>query len=199
MRAPRVHGADAVFHVTAHGVDDRPIFVDDVDRQSFVNRVGHIRNRLGWTVYGLCLMTTHFHLVVGLSDANLDRGMMVVNGAHARLFNKRHERRGPVFERRYADRPVTRDAHLLQAIRYVALNPVRAGLVVRPQDWEWSTYGQLIGQRPAWPCFEPQTVLGLFGTIDAVRLFVETAPGTAVPGAQRMELQGSSPETSTRP
>jgi hypothetical protein len=59
MRATRDHAADRVFHVTAHGVDDRPIFLDDVDRQTFVNRIGHMRRRLGWTVCALCLMTTH--------------------------------------------------------------------------------------------------------------------------------------------
>jgi REP element-mobilizing transposase RayT len=181
-RTPREHGLDTFFHVTSHGVDKRPIFVDDVDRQTFVARVGRVVSRLDWTLYALCIMTTHYHLAVGLSDANLAEGMTIVNGAHARLFNKRHGRRGPVFEARYDDQSIVHEAHLLEAIRYAALNPVRAGIVATPQEWEWSTYGQLIGLRAPWPCFDPHTVLGLFGSIEAVRRFVEEVPGTAVPG-----------------
>jgi hypothetical protein len=127
-------------------------------------------------------MTNHYHLIVGLAEANLAAGMTIVNGAHARLFNKRHGRRGPVFEARCGDGAVARDAHLLETIRYVALNPVRAGLVATPQDWEWSTYAQLIGLRPPWPCFDPRVVVELFGSVEAVRQFVELVPGTSAPG-----------------
>jgi hypothetical protein len=107
--------------------------------------------------------------------------MSVLNGAHARLFNRRHARRGPLFEARYFDEPVGRNAHFTSVIRYVALNPVEAGLVRRPQDWPWSTYPQLIGLAPPWPGFEPAVVLEHFGSVRRLRTFVEL-PGTEVPG-----------------
>jgi len=162
MRAPRHHAADTIFHVTTHGVDDRPVFLDNIDRRTFVNRIGHMVVRLDWTIFGACLMTTHYHLLIGLSDANLSAGMTIVNGAHARLFDRRHDRRGPVFEARYDDKRVDTDGHLLAAIRYLALNPLEARMVERPQDWVWSTYGQLIGTRPRWPWFDPDVVLARF-------------------------------------
>jgi REP element-mobilizing transposase RayT len=173
----RIEAPETVFHVTCHGVDDRPVFTDDVERQKFVARLGRVVQRYGWSVYAVCLMTTHYHLIVELSDANLSAGMSVVNGGHARLFNERHERRGPVFERRFWSELVETDEHLADAIRYVALNPVEAGIVERPQDWPWSTYGQLVGVAKPWPFFEPALVLPLFSDL---RSFVESAtvPGT---------------------
>src|SRR5947207_2330907 len=148
-----------MYHVTAHGVDARPIFVDDHDRQGFVLRIGRISQSLGWRCLALCLLDTHYHLLVRLGEPNLSTGMRVVNGAYSRAFNERHQRRGALFESRYHDAPVLDDQHLLSTIRYVALNPVRAGLVAMPDRWPWSTYGQLIGVREPWWFFEPALVL----------------------------------------
>jgi REP element-mobilizing transposase RayT len=159
-------------------VDDRSIFSDDFERQMFVGRAGRIVKRLSWRVYALCLMTTHYHLVIGLCEENLSAGMRTLNGGHSQFFNKRHDRRGAVFESRFSSTLIESESHLKEAIRYVALNPVEAGMVEQPQDWPWSTYPQLIGLAKPWPFFEPSFVLGVFSerwgaAITIVRSFVE--------------------------
>jgi REP element-mobilizing transposase RayT len=138
-RAPRIIEPGRAYHLTAHGVDDRPIFVDDTDRQSFALRLRRIAVREGWTLYAACLMDTHYHLLVRPSR-DLAGGMRVLNGSHSRTFNARHDRRGALFESRYFDRTNRDEEHLVGAIEYVENNPVEAGMVDHPGEWPWSTY-----------------------------------------------------------
>ena len=178
-RAPRQLDEGGIYHVTSHGLDDRPIYRDDVDRQEFVLRLGRVARHYRWRCYAACLLDTHFHLLVRLHEPNLGIGMQVVNGGHSRSFNARYGRRGALFEARYSAKQVMHDSHLLSAVRYIALNPVRAGIAPHPVDWEWSTYGQLIGARAPWPFFVPGLVLAHFARRreDAVRVVVDFVDG----------------------
>jgi REP element-mobilizing transposase RayT len=136
---PRSFVPGGIYHLNAHGLDDRPIFIDDADRQAFALRLRRVALREGWGIYAACLMDTHYHLVVqpsfGVSD-----GMKVLNGAHSRAFNARHGRRGALFESRFFERAIRDEAHLANVIAYVEQNPVEAGMVSDPGDWPWSTY-----------------------------------------------------------
>jgi hypothetical protein len=108
-------------------------------------------------------MTTHYHAILITPEANLAAGMCRLNGDFASLYNRRHGRRGHVFERRYWSGLIESDGHLLEACRYVALNPVRAGMCDRPEDYEWSTYAATLGLRPCPPFLDVGAVLQLFG------------------------------------
>jgi putative transposase len=138
-RNPRPFVPGETYHLTAHGIDDRPIFVDDADRQSFALRLRRVAIRDRWTLHAGCLMDTHYHLVVQPSG-DLSGGMRVLNGAHSRSFNQRHGRRGALFESRYFERTIRDEEHLAVTVAYVHDNPVEAGLVDDPADWPWSTY-----------------------------------------------------------
>jgi REP-associated tyrosine transposase len=85
-------------------------------------------------------MPNHYHLLIEYEAGNLGRGMQLLNGRYSRRFNERHGRVGHLFQGRYRIEPVTRDAHLLEACRYIVLNPVRAGLCSSPGEWPWSSY-----------------------------------------------------------
>ena len=138
-RAPRVFVAGAAYHLTAHGLDQRSIFVDAIDRQTFAMRLRRVSLREGWELYAACLMDTHYHLVV-LPSADISSGMRVLNGAHSRAFNKRHRRRGALFEARYFERVIRDETQLANAVAYVEHNAYSAGMVAHPADWPWSTY-----------------------------------------------------------
>jgi REP element-mobilizing transposase RayT len=96
--------------------------------------------RFEWRVYSYCLMGNHYHLVVRTLWPNLAAGVQRLNGIHAQRFNGRHGRTGHLFGGRYNSKPVLDEPHLLSAVRYDVLNPVRAGLCRRAADWEWSSY-----------------------------------------------------------
>lgn len=104
--------------------------------------------RFRWRCLAYCLMTNHFHLVLSLSAANLSSGMHRLNGVYARRFNERHGHRGHLFEARFSSTIIRSEEHYLDAIRYVALNPVAAGLCRDPADWAWSSFRATAGLEP---------------------------------------------------
>lgn len=102
--------------------------------------------------WNYCVMPNHYHLTLEPTLPNLSAAMQKLDGEYARWWNRRHARVGHAFQGRFGDQIVQREGYLLNVCRYVALNPVRAGLVKRPEDWRWSSYAATIGLRPA-PAF----------------------------------------------
>src|SRR5262249_60381449 len=123
-------------------------------------------------------MGTHSHLVFRPSESAVSDGMRVLHGGFARAFNRRHQRRGAVWEARYTATWVADDPHLTEAIRYVAHNPVAAGLVARPEDWPWSTYAQVVGTQPRSPFFDPRCAIAPFGSLASMRSYIEKVSDT---------------------
>jgi putative transposase len=144
-------------------------------------------------------MDTHFHLIVYTVTATLSVGMRRLLGEYAQWVNWKYGRRGHLFARRLSSRHITDDAHLLEAHRYVALNPVRAGLCDDPAEWRWGSYRALAGlERP--PDFlDVQAVHQLFSlqpeaAACAYRAFVLS--GIERPGSD--PLSGVRPQSRTR-
>ena len=148
-RRPRPLAAGAVYHVTARGNRHAPIFLDDADRARFVRALARTADRLGWSCLAWCLMTTHYHLLVLTPEPNLSAGMHRLNGDHAQYFNVRHGLDGHVFQGRFHSESVLTDSHLLSTVRYVAMNPVKAGLASDPLAWPWSSHRALLGLEEA--------------------------------------------------
>jgi len=120
----------------------------------------------------LCVLPNHYHLLVETPEPNLGRGMLRLNGAYARGHNYRHERVGHVFQGPYEAKLVESDEHLLELCRYLALNPVRAGLCDQPEEWQWSSYRALIGLALCPPYLHARRVRGLFPAPGEFRDFV---------------------------
>jgi REP element-mobilizing transposase RayT len=129
---------DGSFHVTARGVRREPIFRAASDAQRLLRRVRDVRSL--WDLKAYCLMPNHVHFVTTATVANLGRAMGHVTGPYAQWFNRKYGLCGHLFEDRYAAEPIADEAHLYRAIRYVLLNPVRAGLCKHPAEWPWSNY-----------------------------------------------------------
>ena len=117
-----------LYHVTTRGNCRASIFEDAFDRLAFLDRLGSSVVRFEWKCFAYCLMGNHFHLLIETPDPNIARGMRALNGWYAQRFNWRHERTGHLFEAPYHSELVEREAHLLEATRYIVLNPVRAKL-----------------------------------------------------------------------
>jgi putative transposase len=126
-----------VAHVTARGNARQSIFLDDVDYLTFLRLLRAVVAEHAWDLHTYCLMPNHYHLVLGSTEP-LGLGMQLVNGRYARLFNRRHGRSGHLFERRYHPTPVESDEHFTETCRYIAENPLRAGLCTTAADWPWS-------------------------------------------------------------
>lgn len=145
MRPPRDCHA-GLFHVYTHCVwPARAYFRDDDDRWVFLRRLAITTAKFGWTSIAYCLLDTHCHAIVGVGDGVLPRAMQALNWNYAMYFNQRHASRGHVQFARYGSRRIVDDEDLIGVFRYLALNPVDAGLCARPQDWQWSSYAGTVG------------------------------------------------------
>jgi len=161
-RAFRTQVAGLLYHVTARGNRREPIFADDFDRQRFLGLTALVVRKYHWTCHAYCLMTTHYHLMITTREPNIGRGMQALNGRYAQSFNRRHKLAGHVFQDRYHSVVVEQESHLLELVRYIALNPVRAGLCSAPEDWRWSSYACTLGVRKTPDFLSDDFVLGCF-------------------------------------
>ena len=144
-RPARIEVPGTTYHVTARGNAGAAIFVDDFDRLHLLQAIARAVRELRWTCFAYCLLGNHYHLLARIAEPNLSRGMQRIHSGYVRRFNARHARRGHVFGRRFHGRGVEGDEHLLSAAAYTVLNPVRAGIVARPEEWRWSSYRATIG------------------------------------------------------
>lgn len=129
---------DGIYHVVSRGIPESAVYVDDRDRERFVALLGDVEARHEWVCHAYCLLTTHYHLVLAATCSGLSAGLRELNGRYARGFNRRHERFGHLFAERFTARVIDSEEYLWDACSYVLLNPVKAGLCDRVEDWSWS-------------------------------------------------------------
>lgn len=165
-RPLRLEFPGALYHVTSRGDGREDIFRGDGDRQVFLALLGDICERFNWRAHAYCLMTNHYHLLMETPDANLSKGMRQLNGVYTQRFNTRHGRCGHVFQGRFKAIIVEKEGYLAELARYVVLNPVRARMVDRPQDWPWSSYRATMGEVrcPGW--LDRDWLLSTFGATE---------------------------------
>jgi REP-associated tyrosine transposase len=150
-REPREEVEGGIFHVYARGNRRQLIFVDDDDRRAYLARLRRVVRSNRWHCLAFCLMDNHIHLLIETPLANLALGMQHIHGPYAQTFNKRHKKVGHLFQGRYGAERVTSDAQLVATLRYIALNPVEAGLCEDAREWRWSSYALLVeGIAPEW-------------------------------------------------
>jgi len=117
----------AAYHVASRGSNHRDIYLDDVDRKSFMTILSRVVATHEWKCHAFCLMTTHYHLIVETERPKLSRGMQVLNGRYAQLFNRRHDRDGHLFRARYAVYVIEDEVGLEASCLYVLENRFARG------------------------------------------------------------------------
>lgn len=176
-RPLRIEFPGAFYHITARGNARSTIFLDIDDRRSWFALLGDVCEQFKWRCYAYCQMGNHFHLLIETPEPSLSRGMRQLNGVYAQRFNRRHAKCGHVLQGRYHAVIVDQHSYLLELIRYVVLNPVRARVVPSVDQWPWSSYPATVAEQQAPPWLVVADVLSLFGAtpetaIAAFRRFV---------------------------
>jgi len=161
-RPLRIEFPDALYHVTSRGNERRPIFRTNRDRKAFLDFLGQAARRFGWHITAYVLMTNHFHLVIQTPKPNLSLGMQWFNGTYVGWFNRIHKRCGHLYQGRFKARLVEKEAYFAEVLRYVVLNPVRAHMVDRPEDYKWSSYRASAGYEDAPEWFDLKSLLEFF-------------------------------------
>lgn len=177
-RPLRIETEDGLYHVTSRGWERRVLVRDDRDRQRWLELLDRVSGRCGWRVFAWGLMSNHFHLYLRTPQPNLSAGMHDLNSGYASAFNRRYRRCGSLFQGRFKAVVVEDESHALELTRYIHLNPVRASMVERPEQYAWSSYRDYLGmsRAPAWLDWE--TVVSELGkdrrlARSAYRRFVE--------------------------
>lgn len=131
---------NAFYHIIAKGVDGVNIFVDNVDKNKFLQLLQKMVNSYHIHLFSYVLMDTHFHLLVKIEEENLSEAMQFLNSSYAHWYNLRHIRKGHLFQDRYKSHLILNPLYMYSVASYICLNPVEAGLVDSPENYRWSSF-----------------------------------------------------------
>jgi REP element-mobilizing transposase RayT len=158
-RSPRDR-RQGLHHIAVGATSDEAYFRDEADRAVWIRRFAHTLDRFSWGCLSLCELTTHVHALVEIPDESISQGMHYLNSFYGHYFNEKNERRGALIRQRFWSKLVVDDEQLLAAFRYIALNPVRAGLCRRAEDWQWSSFATSCGLTSAFSFIDSSLILG---------------------------------------
>lgn len=163
-RPPRLHAPSLVYHVFARGNNKEPIFFDESNYIRFLSNLERFRSSLDYILYTYCLLPNHFHLLLQVNSKPLSKIMQVLLTGYTMYINKKNQRVGHLFQGRFQSIIVEKEEYLLQVLRYIHLNPVKANLVENPEDYLWSSYKQYMSnfQSSNRPELAVSEILGMF-------------------------------------
>ncbi len=144
-RPLRLEFSGAFYHVTSRGDDRKKLFFEEADFELFLTTLSDVCEQYNWIIHAYCLMTNHYHLLIETPDANLSKGMRQLNGVFTQAINRKHGRVGHLFQGRYKSILVDKDVYLLELCGYIVLNPVIARMVDSPDQWDWSSWHNMVG------------------------------------------------------
>lgn len=147
----------------SRGNERQDIVRDDRDRAERIRLLACTVGRQGWLLHAFVQMTNHDHLFIETPRPNLSEGLHYLNSCYASYFNRRHDRKGHLFQERPKIHLVDEAGYSCRVSRYIHLNPWRAGLAARPQDYEWSSYPGYHDKRAVLPFVTYSRVLADFG------------------------------------
>jgi REP-associated tyrosine transposase len=174
-RPLRIAYPGAFYHVTSRGNEKKDVFKSRRDREKFLEYLASATQRYGAVIHAYCLMSNHYHLLLETPAGNLSQIMQHINSAYTTYFNVKRKRAGHLFQGRFKALLVEADEYAAELTRYIHLNPVRAAMTARPEDWPWSSYRGYIGQDNAPEWLKKEFILGFFGkrTADAMKKYRE--------------------------
>jgi len=162
-RPLRIEFENAVYHITSRGNERKKIYRDDGDKKRFLGLLEDYKNRYNFLIHCFVLMDNHYHLVIETLRPNLIKIMHGLNSGYTGYFNKKYKRSGHLFQGRYKAIIVDKENYLLELSRYVHLNPLRAKIINKPQDYKWSSYGGYIRKKEVNNLNNYNWLLSIFG------------------------------------
>ena len=177
-RPLRIEYPGAWYHVMNRGRRREVIFPGPKDYQRFVELLQEGSSMWGVRIAAYCLMPNHYHLLVQTPNANLSRFMRHVDGVYTQRFNRSHESDGSLFRGRYKAILIEADTYILDLVRYIHRNPLRAGLVSRLDRYRWSSHKAYLSRSRRWSWLYSELVLSMLcrtggDSADAYREFMK--------------------------
>lgn len=164
MRHERIKYAGAAYHIMNRGAGGKLIYSSDADKLLFLSILQRVRTKYSIDIFAYCLMNNHYHLLVRTPLANISPAMCLLNGYYAKKYNLKMGTTGPLFGGRFLSPIIVTDPYLLQASKYIHLNPVAAGIVSRPEDYHWSSYQHFTNPKSTCSWLLDSEILEFFGS-----------------------------------
>lgn len=129
------------------GANHQDIFVEEQDYRYLAELIYTAQMKYGFKLHAYCFMTNHYHFLIETENEHISKIMKQINGLYTQYFNKKYHRDGALFRGRYNSFAVKSDAYFLQTSRYISLNPVKAGIVKKPEQYRWSSFKAYLGNQ----------------------------------------------------
>jgi putative transposase len=129
-----------IYHVINRGNNRQPVFQKAGDFEAFLTALADLKERRPFELYGYCLLTNHFHLLIRVAETPISRIMQSLLISHTQRYHKHHRSGGHVWQGRFKSPVVQNDEHLLAVLRYIEANPLRAKIVDKAENYAWSSY-----------------------------------------------------------
>jgi len=139
-RQRRVLSETGIYHILLRGNERKHIFSENVEKQRFLEDVAVKQRDIGFSLYAYCVMDNHVHILLNTNEKDLSTIMKGIAVRYASFYNAKHRRVGHVFQDRFKSEPIEDERYLLAVIRYIHNNPVKAGMVEKPEGYPWSSY-----------------------------------------------------------
>jgi REP element-mobilizing transposase RayT len=159
-RKPRIEFPGALYHVIARGNQRRRTFFNPEDYENYLSRLWSYHEKFHFTLYAHCLMPNHIHLLIESAEVPLSKIMQAIQFSYTQSFNRRHKKVGHLFQGRYKAVLCQKDEYLLELVRYIHLNPVRAGIVKDPKNYN-----------PNSTLFQPDPISHHIGNLEGARTY----------------------------
>jgi len=172
-RQNRKLSSSHIYHIMLRGNSGRNIFLDDEDRQRFLYTLANKKKDNEFILYAYCLMDNHLHLALKENKDNISRIMKRINTAYVIYFNKKYQQSGHLFQDRFKSEVIENEPYLLEVIRYIHNNPLKARLVKLPEDYKWSSYSDYLNNQTKMVLVEDILKLFSKNLPKALPLFIE--------------------------
>ncbi len=169
-RPLRIQYPGAWYHVMNRARHGQDLFPDKAGRGTFLDLLKETSVMFNLKAAAFCLMPTHYHILVQTPDANLARCMRHINGVYTQRYNVRNKCDGTLFRGRYKSILVDADSYLLELVRYIHRNPLRAGLVSKMDQYAWSSHQGYLSDAEEWEWLHKNFVLGMLAKYKAVQI-----------------------------
>jgi REP element-mobilizing transposase RayT len=138
-RKARRKSESGVYHIMLRGANRQEIFHDEEDHIRFLETLDRYKRKSEIKVYGWCLMSNHIHLLFQEGKEELAVTMKRIGVSYVWFYNQKYKTMGHLFQDRYKSESIESDEYLMSVARYIHQNPVKAGMVKKPDEWEWSS------------------------------------------------------------
>ena len=145
-RLPRQKSESGIYHIMLRGINQQVIFEDNEDYIKFVEILQKYKAVSGYKVFAYCLMSNHIHMLVKVEQEDLDLLMKRIEGSYVYWYNWKYYRRGHLFQDRFKSEPVEDDSYFLTVLRYIHQNPLKAGIVKKIDDYQFSSYNDYMNE-----------------------------------------------------